>query len=74
LNVWGGALISRLLEAVPEDSRPPHLALYNLALNAAVLSGTMLGPLIADLAGLREALFTAFAIRVGSGLVLARWG
>jgi hypothetical protein len=74
LNVWGGALTSRLLEAVPEDSRPPYLALYNLILNGAVLSGTMLGPWLVDLAGLREALFIVFALRVGSGLVLARWG
>ena len=75
--VWAilaGALTSRLLESVPEDSRPSHLALYNLALNAAVLSGTMLGPWLADLAGLREALFIAFVFRVVSGLVLARWG
>ena len=75
--VWailGGVLTSRLLESVPEDSRPPYLALYNLVLNAAVLSGTMLGPLLADLAGLRAALLIVFVLRVGSGLVLARWG
>jgi predicted MFS family arabinose efflux permease len=58
----------------PEDKRPSHLALYNLALNVATLSSTMLGPLLADVVGLREALFIIAALRVGSGLAMARWG
>jgi MFS family permease len=72
--ILSGALSNRLLEHVPDDDRPAHLALYNLALNIATLSGTMLGPLMADLLGLREALFLMFILRVGSGLALARWG
>jgi MFS family permease len=76
-TVWAilsGALVNRLLEVTPEDKRPSHLALYNLALNVATLSGTMLGPLVADLIGLREALFIIAVLRVGSGLAMARWG
>jgi MFS family permease len=73
-GILGGALNNRLLEHVPDDDRPNHLALYNLALNVAVLSGTMLGPVLAELTGLREALFVMFALRVLSGLALARWG
>lgn len=74
--VWAilsGALINRLLEVTPEDKRPSHMAIYNLALNAATFSSTMLGPVMADLMGLREALFIIFVLRIGSGLAVARW-
>jgi MFS family permease len=76
-TVWAilsGALVNRLLEMIPEDKRPSHLALYNLALNVATLSGTMLGSLLADVIGLPEALFIIAALRIGSGLAMARWG
>ena len=76
-TIWAilsGALVNRLLEVTPEDKRPSHLALYNLALNVAMLSSTMLGPLLADVVGLREALFIITVLRVGSGLAMARWG
>ncbi len=72
--ILSGALVNRLLELIPENDRPTHLAIYNLALNVAMLSGTMLGPLLADVVGLREALFIIFALRIGSGLALVRWG
>ncbi|MDX1524119.1 MAG: MFS transporter, partial [Anaerolineae bacterium] len=75
--VWAilsGALVNRLLEHCPEDDRPAHLAIYHLALNIAALLGTMLGPLLAEITGLREALLIVFVLRLGSGLALARWG
>jgi MFS family permease len=75
--VWAilsGALVNRLLELTPDDKRPSHLALYNLALNVATLSSTMLGPFLAEGVGLREALLIIAALRVGSGMAMARWG
>ena len=75
--VWAilsGAQINRLLELSPEDQRPSHLALYNLAFNVAMLIGVLLGPPLAGALGLREALLITALLRVGSGLVLARWG
>jgi MFS family permease len=75
--VWAllsGALVNRLLELAPENDRPTHFAFYNLALNIATLSSTMLGPLLADVTGLREAIFIVFLLRVGSGFALGRWG
>jgi MFS family permease len=75
--VWAllsGALVNRLLEVAPENDRPTHFAFYNLALNIATLSSTMLGPLLADVTGLREAIFIVFLLRVGSGFALGRWG
>lgn len=72
-GVLGGTYLNRLLEIVPEDSRPTYLALYNMALNLATFSSTLIGPLMADFTGLREALFIAGVIRLLSGLALARW-
>jgi DHA1 family multidrug resistance protein-like MFS transporter len=72
--IMSGSLVNRLLELTPEDHRASHLAIYNMALNVAILLSTMLGPFLADLVGLREALIIVCILRVGSGLALARWG
>ena len=75
--VWAilsGSLANRLLELTPEAHRATHFALYNLALNMAILLSTLAGPFLADVVGLREALIVACILRVGSGLALARWG
>lgn len=75
--VWAilsGSLSNRLLELIPDNDRPIYLALYNLALNVATLSSTMLGPLLSEWVGLREALFLVVLLRLASGLALARWG
>lgn len=72
--VLGGALSNRLLERVPADDRPTHLALYNMALNGAMLIGAMVGTTIADAIGLREALFVAVILRLGAGVLLWRLG
>ena len=75
--VWGllsGSLSNRLLEIIPADCRPNHLALYNLALNLATLAGTMLGAYLADWVGLREGLLIVAGLRVISSVALARWG
>jgi MFS family permease len=72
--ILSGALSNRLLESIPEDNRPVHLALYNMALNIAMLSGTMLSPSVADIIGLRETLLLAFILRLIGGLALHLWG
>ncbi len=72
--ILSGSLVNRLLEFIPADERPSHLAVYNLALNLATLAGVMLGPVLADTIGLREALLVIALLRIGSGLALARWG
>ncbi len=64
----GGALANYLLELVPRDDRPAHLAWYNLALNAGVLLGALSGPLLADAVGLRGALVVGFALRLLGGI------
>ena len=75
--VWamtGGAMPNYLLEKVPADDRPAHLAWYNIILNAAILTGSLLGPLLADLSGLATALFVFAALRIFAGFAVLKWG
>lgn len=70
----GGALSNYILERVPADDRPAHLAWYNLALNAAVLIGSLAGPWLGHLLGLAPALLLFAALRLLVALALWRWG
>ncbi|MGQ0604796.1 MAG: MFS transporter [Anaerolineales bacterium] len=74
--VWGianGGLVNRLMERVPEDDRPAHMALHNLALNVGILSGSLLGPALAEWLGLRDAMIISAGLRVVGALLLWRW-
>jgi MFS family permease len=70
----GGAYANYLLERIPAHDRPAHLAWYNIALNAAILAGSFLGPLVADSVGLTMALMIFAIMRVLAGLVVLCWG
>lgn len=75
--VWailGGALSNRLLERIPAHDRPPYLALYNLALNGAMLTGSIVGAGLSNAIGIREALFVAVGLRLLAGVLLWRLG
>lgn len=74
---WGvgaGASINRLMERVPEDDRPAHMALHNLALNLGMLLGALSGPWLGDWTGLRTGLLVAAGFRMAAGLLLVLWG
>ena len=74
---WGlvsGSQANYLLERIPEDRRPAYLAWYNLALNAAVLIGSLGGPVLAGRIGLVETLFLAGAARFLASLFVWRRG
>ncbi|MCB8981871.1 MAG: MFS transporter [Ardenticatenaceae bacterium] len=73
-SLAGGAIANYMLERIPEGERPSHLAWYNLALNAAVLIGSMIGPFFAEEIGLVAALGVAAVCRFGAALALKRWG
>ncbi len=73
-SLAGGAIANYMLERIPAEERPSHLAWYNLALNAAILLGSMLGPLFAQKVGLTTALGVAAVCRFGSALAMRRWG
>ena len=66
----GGAMSNYLLEKVPENDRPAYLAWYNLALNAAILLGALLGPLMASWLNLTLALVLSFVFRLLGSLLI----
>jgi MFS family permease len=75
--IWamaGGAFANYMLENIPADDRPSHLAWYSIALNMAVLLGSLGGPLIANQMGLAGALFLFAGLRFLSGLAILKWG
>jgi MFS family permease len=73
-SLAGGAIGNYLLERTPPANRPAYLAWYNLALNAAILLGSLTGPLLADRLGLVVALLIAATGRLLAGLLIWRWG
>ncbi|CAN5501337.1 hypothetical protein BH10CHL1_BH10CHL1_41300 [soil metagenome] len=62
-SIVGGAVGNYLLEKVPNTDRPAYLAWYNLALNAAVLLGSLGGSWLAKEVDLSTALLISFCIR-----------
>jgi predicted MFS family arabinose efflux permease len=69
-SLVGGALGNFILDEIPVDDRPAHLAWYNLALNGAILAGSLLGPLAAESAGLRMTLAAIGVLRLLAALSL----
>lgn len=72
--VVGGALANYLLDQAPDEDKASYLAWYNLALNAAILSASLLGPLLAALMGVVPALLASFVLRVLAGVIIWRAG
>jgi hypothetical protein len=72
--MFGGAVYNYLLEMAPEHDRPAHMAWYNLALNGAMLIGSLSGPLIAGWTTITVALFAFAFLRLLSGLAILKWG
>jgi MFS family permease len=70
----GGAVLNYLLEFVPSNDRPAHLAWYNIAMNAGILFGSVIGPLIAGSIGLRVSLIMFAFCRMFAGLFIIAWG
>ncbi|MEW6401965.1 MAG: MFS transporter [Chloroflexota bacterium] len=69
-----GAFANYMLEHIPVTDRPSHLAWYNIILNVALLSSSLLAPLIADQIGLAPALILFGILRILAGLGILRWG
>ena len=72
--VTNAGLVNRLMERVPEENRPAYMALHNLALNLGILAGSLSGPYLAGVIGLREAVLVAAGLRFAAGIVLMIWG
>jgi MFS family permease len=69
-----GALNNYVLEKVPQDDRPAHLAWYNLALNAAILIGSLAGPFLAGKLELSTVLALFAICRLLAALSVLFWG
>lgn len=69
-----GSYANYMLEHIPANDRPTHLAWYNIILNAAVLIGSLTGPVMADLIGLSQALIIIAGLRFLAGWSILKWG
>ena len=70
----GGSLANRLMERVPENDRPAHMAFFNLTLNLGVLIGSLMGPILGDWTGLQTAMVIGGIVRILAAGVFWRWG
>jgi MFS family permease len=73
-SLVGGALTNYVLEKVPDHDRPAHLAWYNLAVNAGLLAGSLLGPIIASPLGMVLALVVFSVCRLAGAVFIWRLG
>jgi MFS family permease len=69
-----GSYANYMLEHIPPDDRPTHLAWYNIVLNIAILTSSLAGPAIADQIGLFSALILFGIIRFLAGVIVLKWG
>jgi MFS family permease len=69
-----GAYANYMLERIPPDDRPSHLAWYTIILNLAILGGSIGGSAIATQIGLSQALILFAVLRVLAGLFILKWG
>jgi predicted MFS family arabinose efflux permease len=63
-----------MLEKIPPDDRPSHLAWYTMALNAAILFSSFIGPAVGDHLGLVQALVIFGTLRILVGAAILKWG
>ena len=69
-----GAYANYMLENIPPDDRPSHLAWYTIMFNLAILTSSLIGPVGADMMGLIPALIVFGVARFLAGIFLLKWG
>jgi MFS family permease len=75
--VWStlsASLANRLMERVPDDSRPAGMALHNLALNLGILIGSLAGPFFGHQLGTQSAILVGAGLRFLAGFLLFALG
>lgn len=73
---WGLAsstMFNFVLEKAPTETRSAHLAWFNLFANAGILLGSLIGPWVSSMIGIRWALLFFALFRFWSGLNIVRW-
>ncbi|MEA3396749.1 MAG: MFS transporter, partial [Chloroflexota bacterium] len=73
-GLLGGALMNYVLERAPAADRSASLVWYNLAINAAMLLGSLGGSLAGDWLGLTTALGVFAILRLIAAFVILKWG
>jgi predicted MFS family arabinose efflux permease len=73
-SMVSGSYANYMLENIPAHDRPPHLAWYNVILNAAILIGSLAGPVFSDMMGLSAALLLFAGMRLLAGVAIIKWG
>lgn len=68
----GGAVGNFVLEKTPDDSRPSYLAWYNMSLQAGILLGALVAPLMSGWWGLTVGLAFAAICRFLTGVAIWR--
>lgn len=69
-----GAYANYMLERIPPEDRPSHLAWYTVVLNLAILGGSLGGSAIAAQIGLFGALILFGVLRILAGVYILKWG
>ncbi|MAT45518.1 MAG: hypothetical protein CL609_24580 [Anaerolineaceae bacterium] len=70
----GTAMVNYLLDAVPSEKSAGYMAWFTVGVNAAILLGNSIGPLIAAWLGLPVALFIFGLLRSAAGLIVLKRG
>ncbi len=73
-SISSGSYANYLLERIPANDRPTHLAWYNIILNISILFGSLAGPYLADQIGFASALMVFAFFRFLAGLAVLKWG
>ena len=69
-----GSYANYMLEHIPANDRPSHLAWYTVILNVAILLGSLAGPGISEMIGLTSALVLFGALRMLAAVFILKWG
>ena len=69
-----GSYANYMLEHIPANDRPSHLAWYTIILNSAILIGSLSGPVISEVIGLSAALVLFGVLRLFAAIFILRWG
>lgn len=70
----GSASFNQLMDRIPADDRPAHMAINHITMNVGILAGSFLGPLLGNAIGLQHAIFAAGALRLLAALLIGKWG
>jgi len=75
--VWGivnGCLLNYLMERVPANDRPAHMAWHNVVLNLGITVGALVGAGLAEIIGNRSALLVTASLRFLTAFGFLIWG